>query len=205
MAPLSIETEMKKLDDRILGCTLCKLSEGRTLAVPGTGLIGSEVVFVGEAPGRNEDQEGKPFVGSGGKLLDELLKNARLDRSSVYISNVVKCRPPNNRKPEDDEVRMCTSNYLEKQIALLKPLLICTLGATALEYFTGMSKMGEAHGKLVKSRGGTPLLPTYHPAAIFRNPSYRELLQEDLQKIPKILEELKRGRSQTTLTEYQKP
>ena len=95
---------------------------------------------MGEGPGRNEDREGKPFVGAGGKLLDELLRNAGLDRDRVYITNIVKCRPPNNRKPEDDEVEICTSTYLERQLDLLKPLLVCTLGATALEYLQARAR-----------------------------------------------------------------
>jgi len=196
---------MKKLDEVILTCKLCKLSSTRTKAVPGTGRIDHvEVVFVGEGPGRNEDLEGKPFVGSGGKLLDELLNNAGLERNQVYISNIVKCRPPNNRKPEDDEIVTCTSNYLEKQIEILKPLVICTLGATALEYFTGEKKMGAAHGRLTKTKGGIALLPTYHPAAIFRNPSYREILQEDLKKIKAIISDVKKSKKekQTSLTNY---
>lgn len=196
---------MKILDEAILRCKLCKLSTTRTNAVPGTGLVENvEVVFVGEGPGRNEDLEGKPFVGSGGKLLDELLSNAGLDRNRVYITNIVKCRPPNNRKPDDDEVKICTSNYLERQIEILKPLVVCTLGATALEYFTGKKKMGEAHGKLTKTKGGITLLPTYHPAAIFRNPSYRELLQVDLKRINAIISEVKKNGSekQTSLTNY---
>ncbi|MHB1867850.1 MAG: uracil-DNA glycosylase [Nitrososphaerales archaeon] len=199
------QSEMKRLDKAILDCKLCKLWSTRTNAVPGTGKIEDvEVVFVGEGPGRNEDLEGKPFVGSGGKLLDELLNIAGLDRNLVYITNIVKCRPPKNRKPEDDEVATCTSNYLEKQIEILKPLVVCTLGATALEYFTGEKKMGVAHGKITKTKGGIVLLPTYHPAAIFRNPSYREILQADLKKIKAIISDVKKNKSekQTSLTNY---
>ncbi|MDG7001709.1 MAG: uracil-DNA glycosylase, partial [Nitrososphaerota archaeon] len=158
-------TRMKEMDRVILGCRLCRLHAWRTSAVPGHGRIEDvEAVIIGEAPGRNEDLEGKPFVGSGGKLLDELLKKAGLDRKEVYITNVVKCRPPENRKPEKDEVEICTKNYLDKQLEVLKPLLIVTLGATALEYFTGKKKMGEFHGKLTNTKYGIPLLPTYHPA-----------------------------------------
>jgi uracil-DNA glycosylase len=194
---------MKKLDEAIRDCHLCKLANGRINAVPGSGPVEKvEVVFVGEGPGRNEDQEGKPFVGAGGKLLDELLRTAGLERDRVYITNIVKCRPPDNRKPEEDEVEICTSTYLEKQLAILKPFLICTLGATALEYFTGKSKMGDSRGKLTKTRSGIALLPTYHPAAIFRNQSYRELLQEDLKKIPVVLNSLRKASRQTTLTSY---
>ena len=180
---------MRELDERIANCRLCRLCESRTHAVPGSGNVENpQVVFVGEGPGRNEDLQGKPFVGSGGKLLDQLLNNASLERSQVYITNIVKCRPPKNRKPKPDEVETCTSNYLEKQIELLRPKLICTLGATALEYFTGEKKMGDNHGKLfVAKLSGLPLLATYHPASVFRNGSLRALLQDDLKKIPELI------------------
>lgn len=180
---------IKSFDSKIKSCELCPLCKSRTNAVPGSGNIDSPlVVFVGEAPGRNEDLQGIPFVGRGGKLLDELLKNADLKRQDVYITNIVKCRPPKNRKPKPDEVRTCTSNYLEKQIKLLAPKLICTLGATALEYFTGEKKMSENHGKLLKAeKTGIPLLATYHPASVFRNRSLKDLLQSDLKKVPEIL------------------
>src|SRR5690349_21676297 len=106
-----IVIEMERLDSQIRGCQLCRLSKTRTNAVPGEGNIRNpEVVFVGEGPGKKEDLQGKPFVGAGGRLLDELLKNAKLDREQVYITNIVKCRPPGNRKPEKDEVETCTSN-----------------------------------------------------------------------------------------------
>ena len=182
-------TLMKKLDKEIENCRLCRLCESRTHAVPGSGNVENPlVIFVGEGPGKNEDLQGKPFVGSGGKLLDQLLKNAGLERDQVYITNIVKCRPPKNRRPKPDEVETCTSHYLEKQIEILKPRLICTLGATALEYFTGEKKMGPNHGKLLKAKkSGIPLLPTYHPASVFRNGSFRALLQNDLKKIPEII------------------
>jgi uracil-DNA glycosylase len=189
---------MKKLDEQIEKCKLCRLWESRTNAVPGFGNIEDvEVVFVGEGPGRNEDLQGKPFVGAGGKLLDELLANAGMKREQVYITNIVKCRPPKNRKPKPDEAETCTSNYLEKQLDLLNPKLVCTLGATAMEYFIGETKMGENHGKLAKSEKiGIPILPTYHPASIFHNRSLRGLLQNDLRKIPEILKTMENGKSE---------
>jgi len=185
---------MESLNQKIIHCTLCRLAQSRAHAVPGSGNIENPlVIFVGEGPGRNEDLHGKPFVGAGGKLLDELLLNAGLERGRVYITNIVKCRPPKNRKPKPDEVEICTSNYLEYQIEILKPTLICTLGATALEYFTGEKKMGPNHGKILNARkSGIPVLATYHPASVFRNRSLRDLLQSDLKMIPKII-----GRTQT--------
>jgi uracil-DNA glycosylase family 4 len=187
-----IDSEISKLNRQIANCQLCRLCQGRTKAVPGSGRIFDlEVMFVGEAPGRNEDLQGEPFVGAGGKLLDSILGLARLSRENVFITNVVKCRPPMNRKPFNDEIEICTTNYLEVQIDYLKPRLICTLGATALEYFTGEKKMGPSRGKLTSTKKGVPLLPTYHPASIFRNASHRALLEEDVKKIPSILKELK--------------
>jgi uracil-DNA glycosylase len=182
---------MRKLDEQIKNCKLCRLCESRTNAVPGSGNLKNPlVIFVGEGPGRNEDLHGKPFVGSGGKLLDQLLMTAGLARDQVYITNIVKCRPPKNRKPKPDEIKICTSNYLDKQIEILAPKLICTLGATALEYFTGEKKMGPNHGKLtVAHKSGLPLLATYHPASVFRNRSLKDLLEADLKKIPKIINE----------------
>ncbi len=159
--------------------------------MPGSGPIRKlELLFVGEAPGRNEDLQGEPFVGAGGKLLDSILGMAGLVRKDVFITNVVKCRPPQNRKPQSDEIEICTANYLEAQIKLLRPKLICTLGATALDYFTGEKQMGRSHGKLRSTKDGIPLLPTYHPASVFRNPSLKALLEEDVKKIPSILRQL---------------
>jgi DNA polymerase len=160
--------------------------------VPGSGNIENpSVVFIGEGPGKNEDLQGKPFVGRGGKLLDELLQSAGLERNQVYITNIVKCRPPKNRKPKPDEVDICTSNYLEEQLDILRPRIICTLSATAMEYFIGEKKMGSNHGKLVHSRKTEiPLLPTYHPASIFRNRSLKTLLEADLKKVSEIAREV---------------
>ena len=187
-----VDKEISELNKKIEVCKLCRLCEGRTKAVPGSGPIHNlELMLVGEGPGRNEDLQGEPFVGAGGKLLDSILSLAGLGRSQVFITNVVKCRPPENRKPFEDEVGICTSNYLERQIDLLKPKLICTLGATALEYFTGEKSMGAARGKLTKTKNGVPLFPTYHPAAILRNPSLKPLLEEDVRKIHPILKQLK--------------
>ncbi len=180
---------MKSIDAQIISCKLCKLCESRTNAVPGTGNVENPlVVFIGEGPGRNEDLKGEPFVGRGGILLDALLNSAGLERNRVYITNIVKCRPPKNRKPKPDEIKTCTSNYLDKQIEILKPKLICTLGATALEYFTGEKVMRTSHGKLVKwKKLDIPILPTYHPASIFRNRSLKELLEADFKKIPGLI------------------
>jgi uracil-DNA glycosylase family 4 len=197
-AAVDLRTKISKIDSKIKQCKLCRLHESRTNAVPGDGKITDlDIMFVGEGPGRSEDATGKPFVGSAGRILDSMLKEAGLDRSEVYITNIVKCRPPKNRRPKDDEIETCTGKYLEKQIELLKPKLICTLGATALEYFTGETNMKENHGKKqtpTKKLGAREwtIYPTYHPAAVFRNNSVRELLRNDIKMIPSILEDLKK-------------
>lgn len=161
--------------------------------MPGSGRkVNGVLMFVGEGPGRTEDQKGEPFVGRGGKVLDKFLGKAGISRDEVYITNIVKCRPPENRKPLPKEVATCTSNYLEKQVAILKPALICTLGATALEYFTGLKKMGDARGKLVKAKNGFWVFPTYHPASALRNGTHMRILGADIESVPKVLSGLRK-------------
>jgi len=185
--------EVDELDEQARSCTLCILSSLRTNAVPGEGKIDSpQLMIIGEAPGRNEDDTGRPFVGSGGKLLDNLLEKAGLSRNDVYITNIVKCRPPKNRKPKRDEIEICTSAYLERQIQLIRPKLICTLGLTAIQYFTRQKTMAAIHGKLTKSKNGRQIYPTYHPAAVFRNRPLKDVLDEDLRRIPAVLKEIER-------------
>lgn len=198
-----LASQISEIDARMKNCTLCRLHESRTNAVPGTGRIADlDLMLVGEGPGRNEDHEGKPFVGAGGRVLDSILEAAGLDRNEIYITNIVKCRPPENRKPLDDEVETCTAYYLEKQIELLEPRLICTLGATALEYFTGETNMAKNHGKLLRSKRGLAIFSTYHPAAVFRSNSLREVLQADMKKIPSILEKLREREYQQDIAEF---
>ena len=180
-----------ELNAEILSCKLCRLSESRIRAVPGEGKDNSpEIMIVGEAPGRNEDKTGRPFVGAGGKLLDSLLEKTGLAREDVFITNIVKCRPPKNRRPKSDEIETCTTRYLERQIQLIRPKLICTLGATALQYFTDEKSMANNHGKLSKSKNGLIVYPSYHPAAIFRNRLLKDVLDEDLGRIPSILKRI---------------
>ncbi len=192
-----LAAEISRLDSKIKKCTLCRLSQSRTHAVPGSGKVENlELMFVGEGPGRNEDLAGEPFVGAAGKVLDSMLKSAGLDRKEIYITNIVKCRPPENRKPLDDEVEVCTSHYLEEQIELLKPKLICTLGATALEYFSGETNMGKNHGKLLRSKkGDLRIFATYHPAAVFRSTSLKEILRKDIEKLPRLLENVSKEKA----------
>src|ERR1041385_6914386 len=127
---------LEKIEAEVRGCPLCKLSRTRKNAVPGEGQLSAKIMFIGEAPGRSEDEKGRPFVGTAGKILDNLLEKTGIERSQVFITNVVKCRPPNNRVPDDDEVVACRP-YLERQIALIRPKVICILGRTAFSSVLG--------------------------------------------------------------------
>jgi DNA polymerase len=168
-----------------LGCTKCRLSEKRTRVVPGAGPCNARIIFVGEAPGRDEDLMGQPFVGRAGRILDEALQEAGVDRSQVYISNLVKCRPPKNRRPRKSEVVTCTSLYLESEIKTVSPLVICALGQTAAEALMRTElNMEESVGKefpqTVAARN-VRLFVAYHPAACLyqrRNlPRFKETIR----------------------------
>jgi len=167
-------------------CTRCKLSKGRTKIVFGTGSPKARLMFVGEGPGRDEDLSGEPFVGRAGKLLTDMIKAMGLQREDVYIANIVKCRPPENRQPEHDEVETC-SPFLMRQIDVIRPQVICTLGntptQTLLQTTQGISKF---RGQWFDFRD-TKLLPTYHPAYLLRNPAAKADVWKDLQKVMAVL------------------
>jgi uracil-DNA glycosylase family 4 len=167
-------------------CTRCKLHKGRTKIVFGTGNSNADLMFVGEGPGRDEDLSGEPFVGRAGKLLTDMIKAMGLQREDVYIANVVKCRPPENRLPEKDEITTC-SPFLMRQIDAIKPKVICTLGScsaqTLLQSAQGISKL---RGEWFDFRGAK-LMPTYHPAYLLRNPAAKPEVWKDLQKVMAVL------------------
>lgn len=172
-------------------CSLCPLHAGRTSAVPGEGHPETEVVFVGEGPGFNEDQQGRPFVGAAGGLLNELLKAIGWKREEVYITNVVKCRPPQNRDPEPAEIAACAP-YLHRQLEALDPALVVTLGRHSLQTFMPGARIGAAHGtvKPVDPATGASRAVSYamyHPAAALRANSLRETMLEDMAGIPQVL------------------
>ncbi len=185
---------MEDLERRIRECTLCRLHESRKNAVPGHGPYSAKVLFVGEGPGRNEDLNGVPFCGAAGNFLDELLKIAGLSRADVYITNVVKCRPPENRVPQDDEIEICTTNYLKKQIAMIKPKLVVIMGRTSAKALLGREVvMGAEHGKLREHEyGGVKfqLFVSYHPAASLYGAQAKLKLKEDFSKLSDILKRL---------------
>ena len=174
---------LEKIAAEVTGCPLCKLARTRKNTVPGEGQLAAKIMFVGEAPGRSEDDKGRPFVGAAGRILDEMLAKAGIQRSQVFITNVVKCRPPNNRVPEDDEVSACMP-YLDRQIALIRPRIICILGRTAYSSLLGGSSITANRGKVIEKAGQKYFL-TIHPAAAIYNKSMLSLLEADLKKLAK--------------------
>lgn len=181
-------SELTTLVDQIRVCKKCDLSKGRTNTVPGEGPENAEIMMIGEAPGFHEDREGRPFVGAAGKFLDELLAGINLKRNQIYICNVLKCRPPQNRDPFPDEMEACKS-YLDQQIELIKPKIIITISRFAMGRWFPDKKISEIHGR-PKKVGDMVILPMYHPAAALHQPSLKKVLQEDFNKIPQILKEM---------------
>lgn len=168
-------------------CTQCPLCEGRTNTVPGEGHPGARLMLVGEGPGATEDETGRPFVGRAGELLTSILESIELAREEVFIANVVKCRPPANRKPQPDEMAACM-RYLERQIALIRPKVLVALGGTAAEaLLAAKSSLGQLRGR-VHSYHGIPLVVTYHPAALLRNPHWKKPTWDDVRIARQLLE-----------------
>jgi uracil-DNA glycosylase len=169
-------------------CLRCPLGKGRTHAVPGEGPANARIMFIGEGPGYHEDMQGRPFVGASGQYLEELLAGIHLRRKDVFIANVVKCRPPGNRDPEPVELTACR-DYLDRQIALIQPEVIVTLGRFSMQrYFPGQS-ITRIHGQ-PKRVGDVYYLPLLHPAAALRNPEWRQQMVNDFALIPQLLAEL---------------
>jgi uracil-DNA glycosylase family 4 len=173
-------------------CTRCPLWEGRTQVVFGNGHADADLMFVGEAPGFHEDQQGLPFVGRAGKLLDELLEGIDLSRGEVFVCNVLKCRPPGNRDPQPEEIETCKP-YLYKQVELIEPKVVCTLGNFATKLLTRSSRgIRSVRGRVqIHELGGRKVrvYPLYHPAAALRTPAVRAELQEDFSRLPELLAE----------------
>jgi DNA polymerase len=187
------EDSLEKIATEVRGCPLCKLSRTRKNAVPGEGQLAAKIMFIGEAPGKTEDEKGRPFIGTAGKLLDNMLKRAGIERSQVFITNVVKCRPPNNRVPEEDEVIACRP-YLDRQIALIRPKVICILGRTAYSSLLGGGSITANRGKIVE-RAGQKYFLTIHPAAAIYNKSLISVLEADLKKLAKEIKNKKESKS----------
>jgi DNA polymerase len=179
---------LRKIEKQVKSCDLCSLSKNRINAVPGEGPSNAKVMIIGEAPGYNEDIQGRPFVGSAGQLLSDLLESIGMKREEVFITNIVKCRPPKNRPPRVDERKACMP-YLIRQIKIIRPRIICPLGNSALNALVGRISIGEVHGKTIE-REGILYLPLYHPAAALYDISLRSVLFSDFKKLGSILSNL---------------
>ncbi len=199
-ATVSLEDRAVRLYDDIRQCQRCPLWRTRTLAVPGEGPLNAEVLFIGEAPGVNEDKQGRPFVGQAGQFLSELLAAAGLTRDDVYICNVLKCRPPGNRDPLPTEIEQCR-DYLEEQIDIVDPLVIVTLGRFSMARYFPQQTISRIHGS-VKQIDGRYYVPMYHPAAALHQQSLRNTILDDFRGLPGVIA---RARSQRSAHEHVAP
>jgi len=183
-------TSLETLRKQVITCKKCDLCKTRKNAVPGKGKSKAEVIFIGEAPGRFEDIKGEPFVGVAGKQLSEALEKAGLSRKEVYITNIVKCRPPGNRIPNQKEKESC-KKYLDSEIELVNPKIICLMGNTAFRSILGGNSISKNRGRFIKKNGFLYFL-TIHPAAIMYNRKFVESLRNDMKKLVKKLSEIKK-------------
>lgn len=179
------EEILKQVAEQTAVCTRCDLQYSRKKSVPGAGNPHAEILFIGEGPGFHENVQGLPFVGAAGQFLDELLADAGLKREDVFITNVVKCRPPGNRDPQVEELDACKP-YLERQIAAINPDVIVTLGRYSMGHFINNGKISGIHGKPFWS-GGRMIVPMYHPAAALHQPSLREVVKQDFAGLPGMI------------------
>ena len=179
---MSALTELYKEIER---CQACELAKNRTKAVPGEGPEKVDILFIGEAPGWHEDQQGRPFVGPAGQFLEELLASIKLKRGQVYIANVIKCRPPRNRDPLPGEIQAC-SKWLDRQVELLQPKIIVTLGRYSMARYFPNQSISKIHGK-AKKENNVILFPMYHPAAALHQGSLRKVIEADMLNISQIL------------------
>jgi uracil-DNA glycosylase family 4 len=181
---------LTELYEEIARCQRCILAQSRKKPVPGEGPQNAQILFIGEGPGFHEDQQGRPFVGAAGHFLEELLEEIGLTREDVYICNVIKCRPPQNRDPLPEEMEACKP-FLDRQIEIISPQMIVTLGRFSMErYFPG-AKISQVHGQPRKI-GGIIYYPMYHPAAALHQPKWRHVVQDDMSRIPQILSQADR-------------
>lgn len=191
----AIAGQLELLHSVVRACRSCNLCITRNFAVPGEGATGSSVMFIGEAPGANEDKQARPFVGTAGRLLEELLALAGMQRSDTYITNIVKCRPPNNRDPEEAEIAKCKV-WLQAELQLVQPTLIVPLGGYAASWFIPGQRITQIRGRLHWTElfgQQRPLYPTLHPAAALRRVDWRFAVEEDFKRLPEVLESVRRG------------
>ena len=179
------EQTLESIAGQIRQCTACELCRSRTHAVPGEGDPKARVMLIGEAPGANEDRQGRPFIGNSGKFLTELIGKAGLSREEVFITNVVKCRPPGNRDPMPDEIVACSA-YLDAQIELIDPDVVITLGRFSMQRWFRNERISKIHGE-PRQDGKRLIVPMFHPAAALHQASLRSTIEDDFAKVPKIL------------------
>jgi DNA polymerase len=187
-----VAVEMKQLEEEVRGCPLCPLATTRTHAVPGEGPYDAVVMFVGEGPGADEDAQGRPFVGRSGQFLTRMLENTGIRRDEVYITNIVKCRPPQNRDPQPNEIFAC-AGYLDRQIALINPRIIVTLGRHSMQRWFPGESITKVHGQVRNIGHGRVALAMFHPAAALRNPKWRDDFEKDMQRLPGLIERAKKA------------
>ena len=187
MAEIEIrQNALADLDRQVHACQACPLGAQRTHAVPGEGPVGAEIVFIGEAPGYYEDQQGRPFIGAAGHFLERLLASIELKRTDVFIANIVKCRPPGNRDPSPEEISTC-SQWLTSQLEILRPKLVVTLGRYSLARFLPGTPIGKIHGE-IRTVGELSVVPMYHPAAALHQGGLRRTIEDDFRRIPAYLQ-----------------
>jgi DNA polymerase len=182
---VSSSKELELVATEVAICTNCKLHQGRKLAVPGEGPPDAELMFIGEGPGFHENEQGRPFVGAAGNFLEELLGAIGLSREEVFITNIVKCRPPGNRDPQAEEIEAC-ERYLERQTQSLNPKVIVTLGRFSMARFFPNTRISNIHGQ-AKQIGNRLVVPMYHPAAALHQPSLRKTIHADFAKLPELI------------------
>jgi DNA polymerase len=186
---------LKQVAEETSICTKCELHHSRKNAVPGEGPSDADILFIGEGPGFHENEQGRPFVGAAGRFLEELLEKVGMSREQVYITNVVKCRPPGNRDPRPEEIETCTHEYLDRQIQSIKPKVIVTLGRFSMALYLPNAKISEVHGQPLRVKGRL-VVPMYHPAAALHQGSLRPVIESDFSKLPELISQV------ANVTEY---
>lgn len=177
---------LEQVADETAICTKCELHFSRKNAVPGEGPSNADILFIGEGPGFHENEQGRPFVGAAGRLLEELLNSIGMSREQVFITNVVKCRPPGNRDPRPEEIETCTSNYLDRQILAINPKVIVTLGRYSMGLYLPNAKISDVHGQALKVRGRL-VVPMFHPAAALHQASLKPIVERDFARLPDLI------------------
>jgi uracil-DNA glycosylase len=183
---MTAEEILQQVAANVSVCTRCELHHSRKFAVPGEGPVNADIMFIGEGPGFHENEQGRPFVGAAGKFLEELLASIGMTREQVFITNVVKCRPPGNRDPQPVEVEVCTSLYLERQIQAISPRVIVTLGRYSMGLFLPNAKISHVHGQAMQVKGRL-IVPMYHPAAALHQGSLKPVVEKDFARLPELI------------------